>query len=99
MSQIQDALKSFDRYLNGNNVGDFAGQELTISKFQKAEVGKDKEIKWVIEFLETPLKLIMSKGRTQQLADIVGDSEPVGKKIKIEQGVSHGRAAICILPV
>jgi hypothetical protein len=100
MPNMQEVLKSFDKWINAANVGDFEDVPLTISKFGSEEVGKDKEIKFVLSFIETPLRLVLSKGRSQELLDIVGPkSEPLGAKIKLVQGVSHGRPAIQILPV
>ena len=100
MANMLDAQKSFAKWVNAANVGDFEDAPLTIIGFEQEEVGKDKEIKFVLKFNETPLKLVLSKGRSQELTDIVGENaSPVGAKIKLIPGVSHGRPAIQILPV
>jgi len=100
MATMSDAQKSFAKWVNASNVGDFEGETLTIIGFNQELVGKDQENKYVLTFNETPLKLVLSKGRSQELTDIVGEkASPVGTKITLIQGVSHGRPAIQILPV
>jgi len=66
-------------------IEDVGADELTftIRAVATKEVGKDKDVKMVVSFSETPRGLILNKTRTEQLVDAFGKSELIGKRVTL----------------
>ena len=78
-------------------LADFAGGKslnLTISLTKEEEVGEDKEQKPVLGFAETRKKLVLNATRVQQLEDLFGEADLIGKRIKLEKGEAENRGRV-----
>lgn len=57
--------------------------ELKIKDIRFEEVGSSKEEKQVLVFSDSPRKLVLNGTRRNQLIDLFGDEDVVGKKVTL----------------
>jgi hypothetical protein len=78
-------------------------QTLTITKCGIEEVGEKNEEKVVLRFAESRKGLVMSATRVNQLEQLFGDDDVIGKAVKlvldIEKVNNRDIAMICVRPV
>lgn len=70
-------------YFTVQQVSDAGGKLLTIKTSGVEAVGQDKDEKPVLSFLETREKLVLNASRCQQLADLFGEADVAGKKVRL----------------
>lgn len=102
MANAKDLRKELGGYFSNADVRGNP-QYVTISKVGIEEVGEKKEEKLVMRFAESRKGLVMSATRVNQLEQLFGDEDVIGKKIRlvldIEKVNNRDIAMICIRPV
>jgi hypothetical protein len=84
MPSANDVALNAPGYFNRKHVsGEDGGLVLTIKTVAYEEIGSSKEEKQVVGFVEKPKKLVLNGVRRNQLIDLFGDDELVGKKVRL----------------